>query len=181
MRTRSLLLALALTMVVSGCGRAASTSVDLAAEPDFVPHMLTERRVIPQDKIRPDVKPPVGVKVNGRVYPKGEAPTVAATPAPEAPAAGKGHMHVWISLSKRTVRTEALRLVANVAGEDAELAVTFDKDMLVGTDLDYTFTDLAPGEYELRLERQVTTGHWHPAGETEGTVEADASQTVKIF
>lgn len=145
--------AVALAVLLSGCGRAASTAVNpsIGLEenlPILPPGLAT---VVSADKVRPVPSPAVGVLVDGRWYPKDKAPTVTATPAPEAPQSGKGHLHIALSLANRSsMHVDSVKLkVTEVGQSTAAFTRTFAKAELVGSKLSVTATNLAPGSYDV--------------------------------
>ena len=159
------------TILMAGCGRAASpmdanrTYVHEEEIPMLPAGLAT---VVPADKVRALPSPVVGVVVDGRFYPKGEEPTVSATPAPEAPRAGKGHLHASVSLANRTSSfIEKLVVSVTIKGQTSPVfSRTFAKKDLVGTKLSTTATNLAPGEYEVAVTVMGRTGVYSQAAET---------------
>ncbi|MFN3431697.1 MAG: hypothetical protein ACK46X_17305 [Candidatus Sericytochromatia bacterium] len=147
--------AAALVLLVTGCGRAASPfdpAIGVEEEiPALPPGLVT---TVSADKVRPTPTPAVGVEVDGRWYPKGQEPKAVATPAPAAPQAGKGHLHLSVSLANRQGGwSEKIVLSVTQHGQTAAAYTrTFQKAELVGTKLSATATDLAPGDYTVSLQ-----------------------------
>ncbi|MNS74573.1 hypothetical protein D3C72_1080540 [compost metagenome] len=157
MRNRKIGLCVAALAVLfmAGCGKAASPfdpAIGTEEEIPLLPPGLAT--VVSADKVRATPTPAVGVEVDGRWYPKGQEPKVTATPAPAAPQAGKGHLHVNVSLANR-LGGWSEKIVVSVTQHGQSAAAytrTFQKAELVGTKLSTTATDLAPGDYTVSLQ-----------------------------
>ena len=170
------------TILMAGCGRAASPlDVDRTygggEEIPVVPTGLA--KVVSKDKVRPLPSPVVGVVVDGRFYPKGEAPTAKATPAPEAPRAGKGHLHASVSLANRTSSfIEKLVVSVTLKGQSSPVfSRTFSKQDLVGTKLSATATNLAPGDYEVAVTAHSRTGVYAEDTESAKVEDGQTAET----
>jgi hypothetical protein len=174
--------AVALAVLLSGCGRQASgvtPSVGLEEELPLVHPSLVVK--VSADKLRPTPAPAIGVMVDGRWYPKDKAPTVTATPAPEAPESGKGHLHIALSLANRSsshVETVELK-VTEVGQSTPAFTRTFAKSELVGSKLSVTATNLAPGSYEVYVAAKDETRVLR-RDTGAATVEADKTAETKI-
>lgn len=172
--------AVILAVIVSGCGRAPSTgvgpSIGLEEELPAIPAGLVTK--VSADKVRPEPSPAVGVMVDGRWYPKGSAPTVAATPKPDAPQGGKGHLHVSLTLANRmTSFVETIELSVTSKGQSSPaFSHTFKKADLVGSKLSMTATNLMPGDYDLKV---VTRTKASVLNTDEGTAKVEADKTTE--
>lgn len=150
-----LIAALTLSTALAGCGRAlpgAQSGVEF--EREMKSAMSNVKTVLPANKVNPTTKSTgKGVVVNGRIYPKGQEPKAAETPTLAEPAAGKGHLQLFIGLSKRVVHTHTLKLVLTSKAQATDFTVKhIPKDELIGTEVIRSLTDLAPGDYYVSLD-----------------------------
>lgn len=185
MRTRSIALSAValLAVLMTGCGRAAGSydpSIPVEESLSTLPSGIEVK--VSKDKVQPTPSPAVGVLVDGRWYPKDQAPAVAATPTPDAPESGKGHLHLSISLAHR-YSSFAERLVVTVTPTwDAKAAFTrtYTKGELVGTKLSLTALNLNPGTYKVTVETFAEVGSALTKSGNEFKVEADKTDEASI-
>lgn len=186
MRTRSIALSAValLAVLMTGCGRAAGSydpSIPVEESLSTLPSGI-EIKVSKDKAPAPTPSPAIGVLVDGRWYPKDQAPTVAATPTPDAPESGKGHLHVTVSLANRNSGFVERLVVTVTPTWDAKAAFTrtFTKSELVGTKLSLTALNLDPGTYKVTVETYAEIGSALSKTGNEFTVEADKTGEAKI-
>jgi hypothetical protein len=183
MRTTSRFLTALLVLaplLVAGCGKAAAPSI----EPEVVFSTAVPKdlvKVIPKDQIRKEAKPVVGVTVDGRVYPKGKQPAAAKAEAPAAPEAGKGNLSVSVALANRLSFTHMLRVVVLNADESAiAFYQDFYQEALTGQKITANATNLAPGDYHLKLESYNEAGQLFDTDTADATVTADKTASAAL-
>lgn len=146
-------------LVLAGCGKQPASAVRIVAADDN-----TERVVaaVPHFKPAPGASPRVGVLVDGRWYAKGEEPDAQPTAAPVAPDAGKGHVHVTVSLKGVTDFTGAIRVrlrrVGTLEGASDAASHEFARTELIGSTVDTTLLNVTPGDYVLLKDVFNTSG-----------------------
>lgn len=183
MRTRQLgLLAVLLTSLLAGCGKAGNPLESLPHEGTTVPVIPAGMaQVLPAAKAAPQSGPAVGVVVDGRVYNKADAPKAPApTPTPAAPAAGLGHLHVHVSLAFKLARATSMRVNVLDASGKMVFEHLFTQADLVGTGVDATATNLAPGAYTVQVLTFNALGRADGDYAGKGTVSAGKSVDVSI-
>ena len=106
---------------------------------------------------------------------------LAATPKPDAPQGGKGHLHVSLTLANRmTSFVESIELTVKAKGQSsAAFSKTFKKADLVGSKLSITATNLMPGDYDLKVVTR-TKASVLSTDEGEAKVESDETTEAKI-
>lgn len=156
-QTLALVAVLALSTALTGCGRAVPGADGVVPgveyEREIKGHEVKTKTILPANKVNPAKGAVTGVVVNGRVYPKGQEPKTAEAPKLEAPAAGKGHLQLFIALKDRAIQTESLKLVIAKQDQATDYTVkTIAKSELAGTEVIRSLTNLAPGTYHVTLD-----------------------------
>lgn len=182
-QTLALVAVLALSTALTGCGRAlpgSGTEVTGDYEREYKGHVIKEKQVLPASKVNPTKGAVTGVVVNGRVYPKGQEPKGTEAPTLEAPAAGKGHLQLFVALKNRAVQTETLKLVIAKKDQATDYTVkTIGKNEFGGTEVIRSLTNLAPGDYYVSLDCLGADGK--PFTETENfEVKVEDGKTAQF-
>lgn len=184
MRTTPFLIAAVLLAVVTtGCGRAPATGATGPVTADRVINygQQVKANIVPADRIAATKKPVELVSVNGQVYAKGHEPRVSATPAPEAPEAGRGHLHLTLDLAGLSSFTSMIRLSVLKRGHtDATYVLELPYGDFAGLSHSVTATNLEPGVYVVRREAINKADKVFKVTESEATVEADTSVDAEI-
>lgn len=184
MRTTPFLIAAVLLAVVTtGCGRAPATGTSSPVTRDRVINygQQLQANVVPADRISATPKPVELVVVNGQVYAKGHEPRVEATPAPDAPEAGRGHLHMKLDLSGLSSFTTLVRVsVFKLGDTEATYVHELPYGDFAGPSHSVTATNLEPGVYVVRRESVNKANKVFKLTESEATVEADTSVDAEI-
>jgi hypothetical protein len=187
MCTRKMQLVAVLVMIgaLAGCGKAASPDNVEPPQHAVPASLLDHKQVLPMDKQHLVPSPPVGVVVDGRVYPKGEVPVLpSATPAPASPADGHGHLHIAVSLQGKQAFVNAIRVTVAAASTGIPkgfvFSQTFSGTVLEGNSLDATALNLAPGDYAVTVTTLDQLGHEITHFNDTETVEAGKTVDSKL-
>ena len=176
----ALLLAATLT---AGCGRAPGQTSWTAADIEGSEHRLIPR--VPVKAAAGTVKPvrlePVAVLKDGVFYPNGldAAPLVEETIA--APAADKSNLTITLALTGSLGRAARLTLkIQRVGATTSDAEFNFTEADLMTTEVQNTFTQLAPGKYKLILTHFDATGAESDENTTTVTLVAGSTGTVSF-
>lgn len=153
--------------VLAGCGRAASE--------------IQETAIVSKLE-RPASTAKNGVVVDGRWYPKDEAPVVEVTPPPAAPKEGQGHLRVLVNLKGLSGFTSSVTLKVFPKGStEAVAAITWRDDLRRrGIQTEYTLENLTPGDYELNLQEFNQSGGMFRVRQATATVSAGKNEEARI-
>ncbi|HEY9720502.1 MAG TPA: hypothetical protein V6D47_00700 [Oscillatoriaceae cyanobacterium] len=176
------ILAVALTSLLAGCGKAANPLESLPHESSTIPVTPPGMAVVlPGKSSEPTPAPVVGTVVDGRVYNKADAPKApSATPTPAAPAAGLGHLHVKVDLAFKLARVVSMRVLVVNKDHDLVFEHTFQSSDLIGEHVDTTATNLAPGDYAVQVVTYNNAGKQNAEYDGKGAVSAGKSVDVSI-